>query len=122
MTYEWLFLLALMAVIGLWLSAMRSRELALRAARSICKAQSVQLLDESVGLSGLRLRRGEGLPQWMLRYAFEVSLNGQDRHAGHLWMVSGRVVDLHTEWPTPEASAGAETQVVDLMQRVRRLH
>ncbi|GAB3034019.1 hypothetical protein GCM10027285_15940 [Oleiagrimonas citrea] len=124
MINEWLFLLGLMAAIGLWLAAMRNRERALHAARGICKTQGVQLLDESVGLSGLRLRRHDGLPQWMLRYAFEVSLDGQDRHTGHLWMAGGRVTGLHTGWPqrTLEEVADPDHAVVDLLQRARRLH
>lgn len=120
MITQWLTLLGLMLVIGLWLAAMRSRERALRAARGICKAQVVQLLDESVGLSGLRLRRHHGRLQWMLRYAFEVSLDGQDRHAGHLWMAGRRVVGLHGDWPPPPGDAlDMDPKVVDLLQRVR---
>lgn len=121
MITQWLTLLGLMLVIGLWLASMRGRERALRAARGICQAQSVQLLDETVGLSGARLRRHQGWLQWHWRYAFEVSLHGHDRYAGHLWMAGGRVVGLHAEWPAPPANVlDMEPGVAALLARVRR--
>lgn len=122
MIEEWILLLCMMALFGLWLEAMRNRERALAAARRVCAAQSVQLLDETVGLSGLRLRRHAGLLQLMIRYGFEVSLNGMDRQPGHLWMAGGRMVSVSTNW-APSGAPG-ETQagstVVDLMQRLRK--
>jgi hypothetical protein len=123
MITEWLSLLTLIGVIGVWIGAMRSRERALHAARRICSAQSVQLLDETVGLGGLRLRRRDGLLRLMLRYDFEVSLDGLDRYPGHLWMVGGHVVEIGSHW-SPRVSDSehldAERQVVDLLGRMRR--
>lgn len=98
MIEEWLYLLALIAAVGLWLAALRARELALQAARNLCSAHSVQLLDETVGLAGLRPRRHHGRLRLALRYSFEVSLDGSDRHRGDLWMLDGRVVAASTPW------------------------
>ncbi len=121
MITEWLTLLGLMLALGLWLGAMRSRERALHAARGICRTQVVQLLDETVGLSGLRLRRHHGWLQWMLRYDFEVSLDGHDRYSGHLWMAGGRVIGLHGQWPAPPSDAlDVGPKVIDLLQRAGR--
>jgi hypothetical protein len=122
MITQWLTLLGLMLVIGLWLAAMRSRDLALHAARGICRSQDVQLLDETVGLSGLRLRRGQdGRLQWVLRYAFEVSRDGHDRHAGLLWMAGGRVVAMRGDWPSPATDAlDVHSKVTDLLRRIGR--
>jgi len=121
MIIQWLTLLGLMLVIGLWLASMRERERALRAARGICQAHEVQLLDETVGLSGVRVRRHDGWLQCQWRYAFEVSLRGHDRYAGQLWMAGGRVVGLHAGWPPPPADAmDVDTRVVDLLTRMRR--
>lgn len=119
MITQWLTLLALMLVIGLWLASMRGRERALRAARGVCQSQEVQLLDETVGLSGVRVRRHQGWLQLQWRYAFEVSLHGHDRHAGHLWMAAGRMIALHADWPMPPADA-LDARVVDLLARARR--
>lgn len=120
MITQWLTLLFLMLVIGLWLAAMRSRDLALHAARGICRSQDVQLLDETVGLSGLRLqRREDGRLQWTLRYAFEVSLDGHDRYAGSVWMAGGRVTALHGNWPSPDSGAlDVDSKVTDLLHRI----
>jgi len=121
MITQWLTLLGLMLAIGLWLASMRGRERALRAARGICHAQEVQLLDETVGLSGVRLRRHDGWLQLQWRYAFEVSLHGHDRYAGQLWMAGGRVVGMHANWPPPPTDAmDMDTRVVALLTRVRR--
>lgn len=120
MITQWLTLLGLMLAIGLWLAALRSRDRALLAARNICRTQEVQLLDETVGLDGWRLRRHRGRLQWMLRYAFEVSLDGHDRHPGHLWMAGGRVIGLHGDWPPPPADAlDVDSKVSDLLERMR---
>jgi hypothetical protein len=120
MITQWLTLLFLMLVIGLWLAAMRSRDLALHAARGICRSQDVQLLDESIGLSGLRLqRRQDGRLQWTLRYAFEVSQDGHDRYAGYVWMAGGRVIAMHGNWPSPASGAlDVNSKVAELMRRI----
>ena len=119
---QWLLFLCMLAVAGLWLGAMRSRERALAAARRICAAHGVQLLDETVGLSGLRLRRHHGMLELMLRYGFEVSLDGCDRRPGHLWMAGGRVARVATNWTPPGAIVGEDAgkTVVDLLQRLHK--
>jgi hypothetical protein len=119
---QWLLFLGMMALVGTWLSAMRNRERALSAARRVCSAQSIQLLDETVGLSGLRMRRQDGLLRLMLRYGFEVSSNGQDRIPGHLWMADGRITSISTFTIPTEVLSDQETsqKVVDLMQRLRK--
>lgn len=119
---QWLLFLGMLAAAGLWLGAMRSRERALASARRICAAHAVQLLDETVGLSGLRLRRHHGMLQLMLRYGFEVSVEGLDRQPGTLWMAGGRMVSATTNWLPPDAngSGNAEKTVVDLLQRLRK--
>ncbi|WP_049621746.1 DUF3301 domain-containing protein [Frateuria defendens] len=90
-----LFLLLALAVIGaLWLSLSRARERALAEARRQCRRHGLQLLDETIGLRGLRLRRLDGRLTLERCYGFEVSLNGDDRQAGRLWMVGERTSGL----------------------------
>ncbi|HET7360273.1 MAG TPA: DUF3301 domain-containing protein [Rhodanobacteraceae bacterium] len=97
MSTEVLVLLLMIAVAVAWTQATRMRERALAAAQRLCAAQDVQLLDQSVGLAGLRLRRHGG---WALEchYGFEVSLDGKDRHHGRLWLVGGRLAGVSTPW------------------------
>lgn len=95
---QWLLLLIVVALILAWLEAMRVRDLALHEARRLCQSQQVQLLDETIGLAGLRLRRHDGRLKLEKRYGFEVSLDGHDRHHGHLWLAGRRVVGISTPW------------------------
>lgn len=87
-------LLALAAVIGVWLKSIRVRERAVDEARRQCAEHDLQLLDETVGLRAVRLRRVGGKRRLELGYAFEVSAHGDDRRDGRLWMRGGRLVGL----------------------------
>lgn len=98
MLSELIGLAALMGGAVAWLEAMRARERALGVARRVCQRDGVQLLDETVGLSGLRLRRSAGPPQLQRRYSFEVSLSGNDRHRGELWLAGDRLIAITTPW------------------------
>lgn len=89
-----LLLLVLMAIGGMWLTLSRARDRAIQEARSRCQQYGLQLLDETVGLSGLRLRRLNGQRFIERRYSFEVSIDGDDREAGHLWMVGNMLTAL----------------------------
>jgi hypothetical protein len=80
----WLFLLAIGAVVWIWMDALDAREQAIRFGREICREAGVQLLDQSVALSRLRIVRVESVPTLVRRYSFEISLDGADRHRGHL--------------------------------------
>jgi hypothetical protein len=82
-----LLLLVLLAIAGVWLVLSRARDRAIHEARLRCQQHGLQLLDETVGLSGLRLRRFHGRRVLERRYSFEVSIDGNDREAGHLWMI-----------------------------------
>jgi hypothetical protein len=119
-------LCGLAAVAGAWLKSTRARERAVDEARSQCAEHNLQLLDESVGLNGMRLRRVGGRRQLEWGYAFEVSANGDDRMGGRLWMHGNRVVAVSL--PSPPPSAGQEPagqlpptdgKVVPLRPRIR---
>ena len=102
-----LVLLALIAVTGLWLKLSAARERATAEARSQCERYGVQLLDETVGLRALRLRRVAGRRRLERCYGFEVSIDGADREQGALWMLGGTLSELRlpTVVLTPPASA-----------------
>lgn len=89
-----LVLLALIAVIGLWLKLSAARERATAEARAQCERYGVQLLDETVGLRALRLRRVAGQRRLERCYGFEVSIDGADREQGSLWMLGGAMSEL----------------------------
>ncbi|WP_243041734.1 DUF3301 domain-containing protein [Dyella sedimenti] len=121
-------LLALLAIIGAWLKLTRGREQAIHEARQQCRQHGLQLLDESVGLRSLRLHRQRR--QWLLErcYGFEVSIDGNDREPGRLWLVGRTLTGLSL--PTIQshvpglmadhASPTDESNVVPLRPRVPR--
>lgn len=100
-----IWLLGLVAVTGLWLKLSRLRELAVAEARRQCERHGLQLLDETVGLRGLRWRKLHGQRVLERGYAFEVSIDGDDREPGRLWFAAGQLtgVSLPTiETHTPD--------------------
>jgi hypothetical protein len=104
-------LLALASVAGAWLKATRARERAMDEARRQCAQHGLQLLDETVGLRSLRLRRVDGRRRLEFGYAFEVSVHGDDRLDGRLWMHGDRLAGLSLPSAEPTVEAAAEQPV-----------
>ncbi len=121
-----LLLLALGAIVGLWLKLSVAREHAVREARRLCQQYDLQLLDETVGLRGMRLRRVNGLRMIERCYGFEVSLEGHDREPGRLWMIGNELTSLSLptiELLPREAPPTTGSNVVPLRPRAtNRLH
>lgn len=127
--HDLLLLLLLGGAVGLWLTLARSRERAVQEARRLCERHGLQLLDETVGLRQIRWRK-IGHRRWIERgYGFEVSVDGDDRESGRLWMVERQVTGLRlptTQWQTePGAAApdsgeqGTPSNVIPLHSRLR---
>ena len=105
-------LLAFCAIVVLWLKLTAARERAVNEARRQCQQHGLQLLDESVGLRAVRLRRVNGLRRVERGYAFEVSIDGDDREPGRLWMIGDALSGLSL--PTIEL-ASAESIVASAL-------
>ncbi|HEX7339890.1 MAG TPA: DUF3301 domain-containing protein [Rhodanobacteraceae bacterium] len=120
MPTEWLLLLAFAAVIGAWLDTMRQHDCALTAAQRICARHDVQLLDHTVSLVAIKLRRHDGRLTLERHYVFEVSLDGHDRHAGRLWLRQGRLGGVSAPWlKAPDVrTVDARAAVTELLERV----
>jgi hypothetical protein len=86
------------AIAGLWYDIMRARETAVDAARRVCDAAGVQLLDDTVAVTALALRRrADGRITLRRVYRFEFSDTGNNRLPGSLTLL-GRVVEgVHLE-------------------------
>lgn len=80
----WLLLLAIALAVWLWMDALGARERAIRFGRQLCREAGVQLLDQTVSLTRIRIARVDGWPTIVRRYGFDISLDGSDRHRGHL--------------------------------------
>ncbi len=89
-----LLLLLLGVVVALWLRLSVARERAIKEARQQCQQHGLQLLDETVGLRSIRLRRVNGLRLIERGHGFEVSIDGDDREPGRLWMIGNSLTGL----------------------------
>ena len=87
-----LLFLLLGGVIWLWADTLRVRELALEAARDICRRQDLQLLDATVALRRVALRRASGRLRLERTFQFLYSSAGDDRLSGFV-IVSGYHVE-----------------------------
>ncbi|MEP6939823.1 MAG: DUF3301 domain-containing protein [Rudaea sp.] len=91
-------LILVLAALYAWQNALRARDLARSLGHGICADAGVQLLDQTVTLSGLGLaRNAQGHLRLRRNYAFEISLDGMDRHRGGLQMLDGRLLS----WSLP---------------------
>jgi hypothetical protein len=89
--------LALMAgAAWLWLDSLKAREIAVRAARSACTAESLLLLDDTVAIANIRLQRDDDGQLTLQRaYDFEFSDTGNNRLRGSIVLLGKRVVMLN---------------------------
>lgn len=94
-----LLVMLLLALAGWWWwDSMRAREVAVTAARRACRAFSTQLLDDSVVVRRLRLRRGAGGRFAVLRmYTFEFTRIGDERRTGYASLLGRDVLDIHLD-------------------------
>lgn len=89
---------ALLTVVWFWVDSMRAHEWAMTVARRACAQHELQLLDETVALTRLRLGRdGNGRIAWKRRYGFEFSNEGDSRSTGVVELLGRRVIALHLE-------------------------
>lgn len=134
--HDLLLLLILGGSITAWMKLSRAREIAVSLARRHCELHGLQLLDETVGLRALRLRRVDGQRRLERGYAFDVSVDGDDRKQGRVWMIGQSISGLSLptgQWmmggvddsaaavrPPPEGRTepGATSNVVPLRPRL----
>jgi ABC-type nickel/cobalt efflux system permease component RcnA len=89
MTLEQIILIVL-AGFGAWIfwRQLAIREMALQHANAACSRADVQLLDQSIGLSKLRLSKLSGGGFGVLReYHFEFTSTGERRYVGCVFMI-----------------------------------
>ena len=86
-------ILVLCVLLLAWRDNMRARETAVEVCRRTCRAYGVQLLDDTVALSRLRVVGGGGRLLALRRvYEFEVSSDGHTREGGSVTL-TGHSVD-----------------------------
>ena len=98
---DWLDLLGLAviaAVLWFWFDSLKARERAIEEARTACFTENLQLLDETVGIHRLALRRDDDGRLGLTRtYHFEFSTTGNDRANGAIVMRADQVLLTHLD-------------------------
>ena len=100
MSFSFLLGFLLVAGIGLWFwrDSLGAREQARAASARACQQMGVQLLDDTVALERLWLRRDrDGRLKLERLYVFEFTDTGQRRQVGSVLLVGWRVEVLHME-------------------------
>ena len=88
---EILSVLALGGAAWLWLDSIKAREVAVTAARSACTADGLLLLDDTVAITNLKLRRDDdGQVRLQRAYDFEYSDTGNNRLRGSIVLLGHR--------------------------------
>jgi Protein of unknown function (DUF3301) len=96
----WETLLAIALIIGGWLffEALRAREAAVRATREACRRQGLQLLDDTVHGTRLRLARdAEGIVRVRRTFEFDFSEDGFNRRSGRVVMLGPTMESLQLD-------------------------
>lgn len=95
MSGEWLAVALLCGVGWLWWDGLQKREAAILAVRAVCARAGVQLLDETVSLRRMRLRRDRDQQVRIHReFAFEYATTGDERWPGRVYLLGRRVLDV----------------------------
>lgn len=89
------YLILLCAGIAFWLNSRRAHEFSLGICRHFCDKHDAMLLDQTVCLHRLRLRRGDsGRIQLERCYQFEYSYNAVDRYSGDMTILGLKPVEI----------------------------
>jgi len=89
------YLIILCAGIAFWLNSRRAHEFSLGICRHICEQNNAMLLDQTVFLRRLRIRRSEsGRLQFERCYQFEYSYNAIDRYSGDMIILGLTPVEI----------------------------
>lgn len=92
-TFEIISIVLLGALAWLWFDSVHVREIGIRAAKAACHAENLQLLDDTVSISSLRLARDdEGRLLLRRAYAFDYSDTGDNRRRGSVVLLGPRVI------------------------------
>lgn len=105
----WLPLLVIGAIGAWWFHVLRLREHVTAHARRLCDQHGLQLLDDSVALHRLRIRRRDGALSVQREYRFDTSTGGDDRRTASLTLVGNRItasrLPTTASEPTPAPDA-----------------
>lgn len=95
MTEWFIATLLLVAAVAFWLSTMTSRDAARSLVAEFCRDNQLQLLDQTVALRRISLRRkSNGSLSFVRVFKFDYSDNGFRRRDGMIWMLANRPLQI----------------------------
>lgn len=93
-----LILIVLGFIVWFWTDSLRAREAAIQLSQLACRQHEVQLLDATVSLWRIGLKRdGEGRLRIHRCYRFDFSAEDQGRHQGHIQLLGRRLQSMAME-------------------------
>jgi hypothetical protein len=96
-----LFLMLLALVVWFWQENLRYREYAIQQCRKVCREMNLQLLDQTVAMTSVNVRRDHNKKFRIQRkYGFEVSMDGANRFKGYIVLLGLYII--HTEFDLPD--------------------
>ena len=96
---DFLLLLLLFGLLGLWWDSLGARQVARQAGRRTCEREGLQFLDDTVTINRIRLRRdGRGRLMIYRQYRFEYSLSGEERLRGQIELLGKQVLHVELGW------------------------
>ena len=83
--YELLLIVILLGVFGFWWDSIGVKEVARHSAKQACQQADVQLLDDTVAVSRIRVRRDStGKLKFYRQYRFDFTPDGEQRFQGKM--------------------------------------
>ena len=104
-------LLLILAVTAYYYSGLRTRELAVAAAKNYCQNLQLQLLDQSVSLSHTRIvMRRHTVLAFQRNYRFEFTATGDERYHGKISMLNQHIQSVWLQpHRLPDSDLNTET-------------
>jgi hypothetical protein len=73
-----------------WWRLLKGKEMARHAAAASCREHGLVLIDDTVMLDSVQLRKKDPARAWGLKYRFEIARNGVPRKGGIVLIAPGR--------------------------------
>ena len=98
-------LIALLVIVLFWTDSARAREFATALVDELCRRRGLQLLDGTVALARLGVRRTPGGLRFRRMFRFDYSAEGVGRQVGYLLLLGTEVENVIFETPEDDDQA-----------------
>jgi Protein of unknown function (DUF3301) len=120
--FEFILLALLLAAAWFWLDSIAKREVAVNIGRNLAGRWQLQLLDETVSCTKIRLGRdSRGHAQLQRLYEFEVSASGAERMRCNLQLLGKQLQTWHIP-PYVQPNVQPNVQSDSVESNVHRIH